>query len=532
MYLKKIILCFTFKILFLNAALAGRSENRLQNESMPNIIYILADDMGLGDVRAYNNDSKIPTPHLDRMAEEGMLFLDSHTNSGVCTPTRYGILTGRYAWRSPLKKGVTGGHSSHLIDTDRETVASLLKKEGYSTACIGKWHLGMDWEVINGAKRDVLKRINPKHIDPKALIKNGPNDVGFDYYFGISASLNMSPHGYIENRELQGTLEYVETIEGLDERGYVQPAQPGWVAKEFDQHKVLEVLAGKACDWIEGNSEDPFFMYFPLPSPHSPIVPGEAFKGKSRLNLHGDFCMETDWVVGEVLKTLDELGIADNTLVIFTADNGTSPKAKFEEMAAKGHHSSWIYRGMKGTNWEGGHRTPFLVRWPNVVSANTVSEELLCTTDFMATCAEIVGTKLIDSIAEDSVSFLPALKGKAIPAGLNRLVIHHSDKGIFSIRSGKWKVMFDDFGGSGRSDPRKDEAIVNAAQLQLYDMENDAVENVNLASEYPEIVEKLKKQLAEVVQKGRSRKGSPQPTDLNDEDLEWPQLDVVRMYLD
>ncbi|WP_146397338.1 sulfatase family protein [Planctomycetes bacterium CA13] len=492
----------------------------------PNIVYILADDMGQGDVGAYNKDSKIPTPHIDRLASEGIKFMDTHTSSGVCTPTRYGILTGRYSWRTPtLKQGVLGGHSPHLIEPTRETVASFLKKQGYATACIGKWHLGMDWKVIDPGK--VGKRISYKNIDPTAPITNGPNSVGFDYFFGISASLNMDPHAYIENDRIQGTLETLKTLDEVNARGFTQPSKPGYAAKEYVQQEVLTKFAEKTCGWIRDNKDGPFFVSLPLPSPHSPIVPRDRFKNKSGLNLHGDFCMESDWVVGEVLKTLDELGIANNTLVVFTADNGTSPKAGFPEMGKKGHHSSWIYRGMKGTNWEGGHRVPFIVRWPNKVKPGTISDALTCTTDLMATCAGIIGVKLADNEGEDSVSFLPACQGNAIPRKGDRLVIHHSDKGIFSIRRGKWKVMFDDFGGSSRSDPRKDDPIINATDLLLFDMKTDAIEKINVAADHPEVIEMLEKELADIIKRGRSTPGPQLSSDFNDPNIKWPQLEPI-----
>ncbi|SMP78839.1 Arylsulfatase A [Neorhodopirellula lusitana] len=496
----------------------------------PNIVYILADDMGQGDVGAYNPESKIATPHIDRLANEGMKFMDTHTSSGVCTPTRYGILTGRYSWRTAkLKKGVLGGHSSHLIEPTRETVASFLKQQGYATACVGKWHLGMDWKVKDGSK--IGKRITYKQVDPTAPIANGPNSVGFDYFFGISASLNMDPHAFVENDRLLGTLEILKSIEEVTARGFTQPSKPGFAAKEYEQQEVLNELAARTCGWIEDHAKDPFFVYLPLPSPHSPIVPSDRFKGKSGLNLHGDFCMESDWVVGEVLKTLDQQGIAENTLVVFTADNGTSPKAGFEVMAKKGHHPSWIYRGMKGTNWEGGHRVPFLVRWPARVEAGTVCDQLGCTTDFLATCADITGVELADDAGEDSVSFLPALAGQQIPEVDDRLVIHHSDGGIFAIRRGKWKVMFDDFGGFHRPDARADDPIVDAASLQLFDMDTDKIEKYNVASKHPEVIEMMKQDLAKIIQCGRSTPGPNLPSDYRDPDVQWPQIAIVKEYL-
>lgn len=496
------------------------------NAEKPNIVYILADDMGPGDVKAYNEDCKFPTPNIDRMAAEGMKFMDAHSNSSVCTPTRYGILTGRYAWRTALKNGVIGGHSPHLIDPNRETVASLLKKQGYATACIGKWHLGMDWASTDGNEID---RTAPTNVEFKKPILNGPLDVGFDYYFGISASLNMDPHAYIEGRQIQGTLEFMKDKDAIKARGFTG-AKPGWAAKEFVQNQVLSDFAKKACEWIKQNADQPFFVYMPLNSPHSPIVPSDEFAGKSGLSPHGDFCMETDWAVGEVLKTLDELGVADNTIVIFTADNGTSPAAKLERMQAQGHYSSWIYRGLKGTTWEGGHRVPFLVRWPEKVNPSSVSNQLICTTDLMATVAEVCGIELDDNVGEDSVSFLPALKGSKIPGVSSRGVVHHSDGGIFSIRRGKWKLLFDNTGGSRRSNP-KDKPVVNSADLLLFDMENDAVESTNLSAEYPDVVTGLKKLLAEYVDNGRSTPGTPQQNDPMRGKKKWNQVDEISEYL-
>ncbi|WP_139957652.1 sulfatase family protein [Flavicella sediminum] len=499
-----------------------------RNSKKPNIIYILADDMGPGDVMLYNKDSKFPTPNIDRIGREGVKFMDAHTSSGVCTPTRYGILTGRYSWRtSTLKKGVLGGHSKHLIPADRTTLASLLQKEGYKTACVGKWHLGMDWEFLQASNST---RIKANNVNMHTPIKNGPNANGFDYYYGISASLNMNPHVFIKNDKAQGTFEYLKDQDALAKRGYIG-AKPGWSAKEFEQDQVLPTFTKKTCEWIRENKDEPFFVYMPLNSPHSPIVPSKNFLNKSGLNDHGDFCMETDWAIGQVLKTLDELKIADNTIVVFTSDNGTSPKAGFPVMAKKGHHSSWIYRGMKGTNWEGGHRMPFLVRWPNKVKAGQVSDQLICTTDMMATCAELLGINLTDNEGEDSVSFLPALQSKPIKNIAERAVVHHSDKGIFSVRYGKWKLMFDNSGGSNRTDPRKDEAIKDNASILLFDMDNDATEDVNLASKFPEIVEKLKKKLAEVIKDGRSTEGKKIGNDPIGKGIKWKELNVVEDYL-
>jgi arylsulfatase A-like enzyme len=496
----------------------------LQAADKPNIIYILADDMGPGDVMAYNKDCKFPTPHIDRLAREGMKFMDAHTSSGVCTPTRYGILTGRYAWRTRMKGGVLQGHSNHLIDTNRETVASFLKKQGYATACVGKWHLGMDWSSTDG---EPVNKTAPTNVDFTIPVKNGPQDVGFDYYFGISASLNMDPHAFIDGRKAVGTMEFVEDTKAYGLKG----AKKGWVAREFEQDKVLPTLAEKTCAWIRENSAQPFFVYMPLNSPHSPIVPSANFVDKSGLNPHGDFCMESDWAVGEVLKTIDQLGLLENTIVIFTADNGTSPQAKLAQMQEQGHYSSWIYRGLKGTNWEGGHRVPFVVRWPEGIDAGTSSDAIICTTDLLATVADMFQTQLPDHVAEDSVSFLPALKGEPIEGNATRGIVHHSDVGVFAIRKGKWKLHLDNKGGSRRTNP-KDLPVINSADLLLFDMENDAAESTNLSAQHPEVVEDLKQLLADHINRGRSTPGQKQKNDPPNGNKRWHQTDAISEYLD
>lgn len=499
-----------------------------QKPEAPNIIYILADDMGIGDVKAYNADGKIPTPNIDRLASEGMMFMDAHTSSGVCTPTRYGILTGRYSWRTAeLKQGVLGGHSPHLIDTNRETVASMLKKQGYATACFGKWHLGMDWFNKDGS---LANRGKQPDLDIEALVQNGPLDIGFDHYYGIAGSLNMDPHAYVNDRLMEGTLEFLPTLKDVDERGFTQPSKPGWAAKEYIQEEVLATLAKNTCEWIRENADDPFFVYLPLPSPHSPIVPSDRFMGKSGLNLHGDFCMESDWVVGEVLNMLDELGLAENTIVIYTSDNGTSPKAQVKYMQEQGHYTVWKYRGLKGTLWEGGHRVPFLVRWPAKIKAGTGSDQTICTTDLFATAAEIHGLALEENAGEDSYSFLPALTGDPVKGAGERLIVHHSDKGVFGVRKGKWKLILDDKGGSNRRNP-KDQPVINSTPFLLFDMENDEEESTNLYEKYPDVVDELMMEFAEVIESGRSNPGPAVGNDSMKEGDEWPQLSPLKSYM-
>ena len=317
--------------------------SNLQAEEHPNIIFILADDQGFGDVSALNADSKIPTPNIDRIAAEGMIFEDGHSSSSVCTPTRYSVLTGRYHWRTHLQKGVLGGFSRPLISSGRLTVASLLKDHGYATACIGKWHLGMDWPLTEGGVADDGGNFaggykDGWNVDYAADIQNGPNDVGFDYFFGISASLDMPPYVYIRNRR----PTEVATVEKAFHR-------KGPAAAGFEAVDVLPTITAETVKFINenANSGKPFFIYFPLNAPHTPIVPTDEWKGKSGVNAYGDFTMQVDWTVGEVLRAIDTNQISENTLVIFTTDNGCSPAAKIDELEAAGHDHNLIYRGHK-----------------------------------------------------------------------------------------------------------------------------------------------------------------------------------------
>jgi arylsulfatase A len=512
--------------LLIFAFVTSFAEGKKHNQ--PNIIYILADDMGTGDVAAYNSNCKFPTPNLDNMAINGLMFSDAHSSSSVCTPTRYGILTGRYCWRTAKKSGVLQGHSNHLIDLKRETVASYLKKKGYSTACIGKWHLGMDWTSIDGK---AVMGSTGKNVDFSKPIKNGPLDFGFDYYFGISASLNMPPHAFIKNRFVLGDLVFAASRDEIKELG-LTGAKEGWVDKNFKQSEVLPELTRKTVSWIKKhqkeNSTKPFFVYMPLNAPHSPIVPNEEFLGKSNLAPHGDFCMEVDWTVGEILKVLKELDIEENTLVIFTADNGVSPQAKLENMESQGHFSSYIYRGLKGSLYEGGHRVPFIAQWPAKVKPQTKSDFLICTTDLLATVADIQEEKLKDNVGEDSFSFLPVLKSKELNDEIRGGIVHHSDAGHFSIRKGKWKLVLHEGGGTRRSDPKDKPVINNPTEVQLFDMESDATELVNVQQNNPRVIEELKQLLADFVNKGRSTVGEEQK---NDPYKHWDEIEVIKNFL-
>jgi arylsulfatase A len=483
--------------------------------SRPNIVYILTDDQGYGDVSRLNPAGRIATPHIDRIAGEGIIFTDAHSGSSVCTPTRYGILTGRYAWRSRLKNGVLGGLSPRLIEQGRMTVASFLLEQGYHTACVGKWHLGMDWVVKQGRAVSELGIESPEqvwNVDFSQPIRNGPGSVGFLHFFGISASLDMVPYAYILDEQVtqppdrDGDFPWFHGRERRTRRG---PA-----AREFDAANVLGEFTRRAVEYIGQRASDarrgkPFFLYFALASPHTPILPTGEWQGKSGVNAYADFTMETDWGVGEILRALDEHGLARNTVVMFAADNGCSPEADFPELAAAGHHPSGLFRGHKADLFEGGHRVPFFVRWPGRVPAGSEHMAPVCLTDLLATCADILGVGLPDDAGEDSVSLLPVLLGRAgereRPA-----IVHHSINGSFAIRQGRWKLLLCPDSG-GWSVPRPGSAAAsNLPPVQLYDIEEDPGEQRNVHEKRPEIVRNLVALLENFARTGRSTPGAPQ----------------------
>jgi len=477
----------------------------------PNVVVILCDDLGYGDVSANNPQGKIRTPHMDRIAREGVRFTDAHTPSSVCTPTRYGLLTGRYNWRSRLQSGVLGGLSPRLIEPDRETLASLLRKQGYHTAAIGKWHLGMDWAKLPGKTVSELGVEGPaqvRNVDFTAPITNGPNAVGFDLYFGISASLDMVPYTFIENNRVTVNPTAEKSFPMFP--GYAGQVRPGPAAPDFEVANVLPTLARKAAGYIteRARTGQPFFLYLPLNAPHTPIAPNKEWIGRSGLNLYADFVMETDWAVGEVLAALDRAGVAQDTLVVFTSDNGCSPQARIEELRAKGHDVNGPLRGHKADVFDGGHRVPFFVRWPARIKP-AVTDQLVCLTDVFATCAEVVGARIPDNTAEDSFSFLGNLTGNGRSA--RDAVVHHTITGAFAIRQGPWKLALC-AGSGGWSDPRDPEAVRQGLPpTQLYRIaDGDLAEQRNLAAEQPEVVARLTQLLEKLVADGRSTPGATQ----------------------
>jgi len=489
----------------------------------PNIIFILTDDLGYGDLSHAGGKAK--TPHCDRLASEGIRFTDAHTSSAVCTPTRYGILTGRYNWRSKKKSGVLSGVSAPLIPKTRVTIANFLKEQGYHTGMVGKWHLGIGWQklakgetkspVKSFIKPDFKRNKNKKvgwDIDySKPAIT--PTNNGFDYFFGIAASLDMPPYVYIRNEK---AIALADT-----EKAFAKPYRPGPASADFEASQCLIDFAREAREYIarQAKTPEPFFLYLPLTSPHTPILPSQKWQGLSILGAYGDFLMETDWVVGEVLAELEAQKIDKNTMVIFTSDNGCSPMADIPALAKLGHKNNADWRGHKADIFEGGHRVPFLVRWPAVIKPGGVSDSTICTTDFFVTAADSIGVadQVLDSMAEDSYSFLADLKGTG--KSKRPTTIHHSINGSFAIREGKWKLNLCP-GSGGWSSPRPGKATTGLPLVQLYDLEKDPAEKNNLQAKHPEIVTRLINQLAKEIKAGRTTPGKAQT---NEGSIPFPQ---------
>jgi len=467
----------------------------------PNIVFILADDMGYGDIQALNPQSRIPTPYLNKLASQGCVFTDAHSGAAVCTPTRYGVVTGRYCWRSRMKRGVLNGYSPHLIEPERLTVADVMKRSGYHTACIGKWHLGMDLPVT--------KKDGQQCIDHTTRIENGPNALGFDYYFGVTASLDMPPYTFVENDRFPKpvTAKYEKT-------GFPNYSRAGLMAADFSHEKALDQLTQKAVDYIDARSKEakPFFLYFPLTAPHKPCLPAERFRGNTKLGDYGDFVTQVDWVVGQVTEALKANGLTDDTLLIYASDNGSYMNRWDEDQPdhvaqpsvqgfhPKNHQANYIWRGTKADIWEGGHHVPYLVRWPGVVRPGTTCDETICLTDLMATCAEITGFRLPSDAAEDSFSILPLLRGRK-PETPRAPVIHHSANGMFSLREGQWKMVFGN-GSGGRQKPR---GKPFQKPYFLFDLEQDPSETTNVIDAHPKTAQRLTERLETIRNSGRSR---------------------------
>lgn len=469
--------------------------------AQPNVVYILADDMGYGDVSALNEKCAFQTPNFDAIAHDGIAFTDAHASSAVCTPSRYSILTGRYNWRSRLKSGVMSGYSRALIEDGRMTVADLFRQNGYRTAAIGKWHLGMNFKTDDTFVEREDYETCPG-VDYGGKIEKSPITNGFDYYYGISASLDMPPYIYIENDHFTALPDH-ETVDYEKRFWRLGPTAPDFVHEE-----VLPKLTDKVLEKIEEYQNDPFFIYFPMPAPHTPILPSAEFQGKSHTNEYGDFVLMVDAMVGKIRQKLQDLGLYENTILIMTSDNGCSPMANFEELLRAGHNPSYVFRGHKADIYEGGHRIPLLISWPEGIPAGQVCDQTVCLSDFMATMADILESPLPPDAGVDSISNLPLWQDADCPA-VREDVVHQSIEGHLSIRKGKYKLEMCP-GSGGWSYPKPGEETPDMPKFQLYNLETDIGERVNIIEEHPAIAEYLKKLLIAHVRNGRSTPGPVQ----------------------
>ena len=490
----------------------------------PNIILIYVDDMGYGDASCLNPKSKFKTPNIDRLAREGMTFTDGHSSDTVCTPSRYGLLTGRYAWRTTLKRGVMGAEGACLIAGGRITLASMLRDNGYTTAMVGKWHLGMDFPGTKN-KRDWTRPV-----------KDMPLDKGFDYFWGIPASMNYGVLAWFEGRHAkvpptlytskkpskiaiddyrimppyQKTPKEAPNPEESGGRRFGLNGKGLEVAEDFVDIECLDRFTAQSLEWLEGRAAaarkgKPFFLYLPYTSPHKPVIPLEKFRGQGKAGAYGEFMIETDWHIGRILKWLDDEKLTEDTMVVFTSDNGPE-KTWTKRVELYGHHSSGIYREGKRSIYEGGHRVPFLVRWPAKVKANSKWNQPVCQTDLLATFAQMLGIKLPDNAGEDSDSFFDALTGikETTPRGP---MVNHGSQGRFAIREGKWKLVMED----ARKNKR-----------ELYDLSSDPKETKNVISAHRNKERELAEKLTALIAKGRSTPGKPQKNDTpNWRDLVW-----------
>lgn len=506
-------------LVFLNCSLLALQPQVLhaQKNRLPNIVYILADDLGYGDVTVNNPQSKASTPNIDGLARQGMRFTDAHTTSSVCTPSRYSILTGRYPWRSRLPVGVLRGYSRTLIDGGQATVASLLKTRSYYTGVVGKWHLGLDW-MLKDAYKDsinpsfnknnlygITADMNPDQIDFTRPPAGGPATQGFDYSYILPASLDMPPYCYLQNDTL--TEQPTAFTKGNKlESGYTGPFwRAGLMVPSFDFYDVLPAFTDRATGFIKQRShfKYPFFLYFAMPAPHTPWVPGKSYQGKSEAGEYGDYVQEVDDAVGKVLRVLDSLGLSANTMVVFASDNGPYWRENFVERYH--HKAAGEFRGMKGDAFEGGHRVPFIVRYPGKVRPGTVSQAPTTLANLMSTCADITGNHAATFETEDSYSILPVLTGKTDIIADQPAIVNISSKGTYDIRKGPWKLITK-LGSGGFTVPSEVTPGPGEPIGQLYNLETDIHEDHNVYSQYPEKVKELADLLEKIKQTPKGKR--------------------------
>lgn len=512
-------------ILYLALLIPVRAAN-----TRPNIVVILTDDLGYGDVASYNPVAKVATPHLDQLARQGMRFTDAHAPATVCTPSRYSIMTGRMCFRTGYRGGVFEGVGGPaLIEKDRLTLPQMLREQGYATACVGKWHIGMTFVTKDGApvREAKVANIKPKSwrdggtslervklVDFTKPIPDGPVHRGFDYFFGTACCPGTDwLYAFIENDRVPVPPVRQLDPSTLPDNPYTQDLRRGMIAPGFDHETLDLVFLEKSKAWLQGHVRQtpgkPFFLYHAMHAVHLPSFAAPAFKGKTKAGPHGDFIAEMDYVVGELMMTLEKLGVAGNTLVMFTSDNGPEVTSVIHMRKDYGHDGARPWRGMKRDDWEGGHRVPFIVRWPGRVAEGGVSDATVCLTDIMATCAAITGAKLPANTAEDSFSFLSAMTGVADGSPQRDYTIHQTIKLDLAIRRGPWKYLDHRGSGGNNHDSGGLRAYAHPdaapdAPGQLYNLETDPGETTNLYFKHPEIVKELKSRLDASKASGRT----------------------------
>jgi len=474
----------------------------------PNIVILYADDMGYGDLGIQNPDSKIPTPHLDQLAREGTRFTDAHSSSGICTPSRYALLTGRYHWRK--FHNIVNSFEPSVIDAEELTLPEMLRESGYRTACIGKWHLGWDWQAIK--RSDAPDKPGKDGFPATAFdwtkpIPDGPLAHGFDSYFGDDVP-NFPPYAWIENDRIAQAPTVPYSPQPAPTEGNPE-GRPGPMVAGWQQDQVMPTLTRRVVAWIaaQKGGTQPFFLYFPWTSPHAPIVPAKEFQGSTSAGGFGDFMHQSDWTAGQVLRALDENGFRDNTLVIFSADNGPEHYA-YDRIRNYRHRSMGPLRGLKRDIWEGGHRVPLVVRWPGVVAPGAVSSALVSQIDLMATIAAVVDYQLPPEAAEDSHDLLPLWQGQTTVG--RHSMAHNTYKDHYAVRADDW-VLIDAPSGHVTKVPawfdEQNQYEANPYPAALYHIREDLGEHHNLFATRPEKVAELRELLQRIRAHGEVRPG-------------------------
>ena len=482
--------------------------------SKPNIVLILADDLGYGDIGCYNPESKVATPNLDKLAREGIRFTDAHSSSTVCTPTRYSVLTGRMAFRTGMRGVFTGVGGPCMIEEGRLTLPQMLREKGYATGMFGKWHIGMTFfdkegKAINQNGLEAVKR-----IDYSRAIPDGPIHRGFDEFFGtVCCPTTDWLYAYVEGDRIPVPPTGIVDRTGLPKHPYSRDNRPGMIAPGYDLEEVDLVFLEKSKRFLRRHVKEkpnrPFFLYHSAQAVHLPSFAADRFKGRTKAGPHGDFIFELDYVVGELMKTLDELGVAENTLVMFSSDNGPEVTSVINMRKDHGHDGARPWRGMKRDQWEGGHRVPLIARWPGKIKAGSTTNQTVGLTDVMATCAAVVGSRLPNDAAEDSFDILGVLLGTQGDKPVRRYTLQQTISLALAIRRGPWKYL--DHKGSGGNNYSREHMRPYSlpekapdAPGQLYNLESDPGETTNLYFEHPEIVKELKSELDHYVASGRS----------------------------